>query len=35
MKRRERERRNAAAPARAGGRAVPRHERAGPRPHQD
>lgn len=32
MKRRERERRNAGAPARAGGRAVPR---AGPRPHQD
>ena len=36
MKRIERERRNAAAaPARGGGRAVARHERAGPRPHQD
>lgn len=35
MKRRERERRIAAAPARGGGRAVARHERAGPRPHQD
>jgi len=36
MKRRERERRNAAAaPARGGGRAIARNERAGPRPHQD
>lgn len=36
MKRRERERRNAAAaPARGGGRAFARNERAGPRPHQD
>ena len=36
MKRRERERRNAAAaPARGGGRAIARNARAGPRPHQD